>query len=171
MVINGDGRDTDLLLQENIRNCDAFIALTGNSEANILACLTAKNYGVFKTIAEVENLDYVQMAEKLDLGSVINKKLIASGHIYRFLLRADISTIKSLVFANAEVAELVAHSHSKITKYPVKALQLPDGMTLGGLIRNGKAEIIDGETQVQAGDHVLVFCLNTVMRKIEDYFR
>ncbi|GHV10616.1 Trk system potassium transport protein TrkA [Bacteroidia bacterium] len=171
MVINGDGRDTDLLLQENIQNCDAFIALTGNSEANILACLTAKNYGVLKTIAEVENLDYVQMAEKLDIGSIINKKLIASGHIYRFLLRADVSTIKSLAFASAEVAELVARPHSKITKHPVKELQLPDGMTLGGLIRNDKAEIINGETQVQADDHVLVFCLDTAMRRIEDYFK
>jgi trk system potassium uptake protein TrkA len=171
MVINGDGRDTDLLLQENIKNCDAFVALTGNSEANILACLAAKNFGVLKTIAEVENLDYIQMAEKLDIGAIINKKLIASGHIYRFLLRADVSTIKSLAFASADVAELVARPNSKITKHPIKEMQLPDGMTLGGLIRNGKAEIVGGETQVQAGDHVLVFCLNTAMRKIEDYFK
>ncbi|MDR0542720.1 MAG: Trk system potassium transporter TrkA [Dysgonamonadaceae bacterium] len=170
MVIHGDGRNTDLLVQENIKNCDAFIALTGSSETNILACLTAKNFGVSKTIAEVENLDYIRMAEKLDIGSIINKKLIASSHIYRFLLQADVSTIKSLAFANAEVAELVARAHSKITRKPVKELRLPKDMTLGGKIRDGKAEIISGDTQIQAGDHVLVFCLNTAMRKIEDYF-
>ncbi|MDR2804878.1 MAG: Trk system potassium transporter TrkA [Dysgonamonadaceae bacterium] len=170
MIIHGDGRNTDLLVQENIKNCDAFIALTGNSETNILACLAAKNFGVAKTIAEVENLDYIQMAEKLDIGSIINKKLIASSHIYRFLLQADVSTIKSLAFANAEVAELVARADSKITRKPVKDLRLPKDLTLGGRIRDGKAEIINGDTQIQAGDHVLVFCLNTAMRKIEDYF-
>ena len=170
MVIHGDGRNTDLLIQENIKNCDAFIALTGNSETNILACLAAKNFGVPKTIAEVENLDYIQMAEKLDISSIINKKLIASGHIYRFLLQADVLKVKSLAFANAEVAELTARADSKITRKPVKELHLPKDMTLGGRIRDGKAEIINGNTQIQAGDQVLVFCLDTAMRKLEDYF-
>jgi trk system potassium uptake protein TrkA len=171
LVINGDGRNTDLLIQENIKNCDAFIALTGNSEANILACVAAKNFGVSKTVAEVENQDYIQMAEKLDIGSIINKKLIASSHVYRFLLQADVSTVKCLAFANADVAELVARAGSKITKKQVKDLRLPKDMTLGGKIRAGKAEIINGETIIQPGDHVLVFCLNTAMRKIENYFK
>ncbi|MDR0866100.1 MAG: Trk system potassium transporter TrkA [Candidatus Symbiothrix sp.] len=170
MIINGDGRNTDLLIQENIKNCDAFISLTGNSETNILACVAAKNFGVPKTIAEVENLDYIQMAEKLDIGSIINKKLIASSHIYRFLLQADVSTVKCLAFANADVAELVARSGSKITQKPVKDLRLPKDMTLGGKISDGEAKIISGDTVIQPGDHVLVFCLNTAMRKIEDYF-
>jgi trk system potassium uptake protein TrkA len=170
IVINGDGRNTDLLIQENVKNCDAFIALTGNSETNILACLAAKSLGVFKTVAEVENLDYIQMAEKLDIGSIINKKLIASSHIYRLLLDADVSTVKCLAFANAEVAELVARPGSKITKKQVKDLRLPKDMTLGGKIHEGKAEIIDGNTIIQPGDHVMVFCLNTSMRKLEDYF-
>jgi trk system potassium uptake protein TrkA len=170
MVINGDARNTDLLIQENIKNCDAFVALTDNSEANILACVAAKNFGVPKTVAEVENLDYIQMAEKLDIGSIINKKLIASSHIYRFLLQADVSTVKCLAFANADVAELVARLGSKITQKKVKDLRLPIGITLGGRIRNGEAEIINGDTLIHAGDHVLVFCLNTAMRKIEDYF-
>jgi trk system potassium uptake protein TrkA len=170
MVINGDGRDTDLLIQENIQKCDAFIALTDNSETNILACVAAKNFGVPKTIAEVENLDYIHMAEKLDIGSIINKKLIASSHIYRFLLQADVSTVKCLAFANAEVAELVARLESKITQQQVKNLHLPKDITLGGRIRDGKAEIINGDTLIEAGDHVLVFCLNTAMRKIEEYF-
>jgi len=171
LIINGDARNTDLLIQENIKNCDAFIALTDNSETNILACVAAKNFGVPKTIAEVENLDYIQMADKLDIGSIINKKLIASSHIYRFLLQADVSTVKCLAFANADVAELVARQGSKITKKQVKDLRLPKGMTLGGKIRNGLAEIVSGETLIQPGDHVLVFCLDTAMRKIEEYFK
>jgi len=170
MVINGDGRNTDLLIRENIKGCDAFIALTSNSEANILSCVTAKSLGVPKTIAEVENVDYIQMAEKLDIDTIINKKLITASHIYRFLLDADISTVKSMNFANAEVAELVARPKSKITRKPIKDLNLPKDMTLGGRIRNGVTEIIEGNTQIEAGDHVIVFCLDTAIRKIEDYF-
>lgn len=170
LVINGDGRNTDLLIQENIKNSNAFIALTGNSETNILACVAAKRFGVQKTIAEVENLDYIQMADNLNIGNIINKKLIASSHIYQFMLNADVSTVKCLTFASADVAELVAREGSKITRKPVKDLNLPNDLTLGGLIRMGKAQIINGDTHIQAGDHVLVFCLNTAMRKVEDLF-
>jgi len=170
MVINGDGRNTDFLVRENLKNCDAFIALTENSETNILACVTAKSLGIPKTVAEVENIDYIRMAEKLDIGTVINKKLIAVSHIHRFMLHADVSNVKCLTFADAEVAELVARPDSKITRKPVKELNLPKDMTLGGKIRNGKAEIINGEMVIEAGDQVVVFCLNSAMRKIEDYF-
>ena len=170
MVINADGRNTDFLIRENIKNCDAFVALTENSETNILACVTAKSLGVPKTIAEVENIDYIQMAEKLDIGSVINKKLIAVSHIHRFMLNADVSNVKCMTFADAEVAELIARPNSKITRKPIKELNLPKDMTLGGKIRNGKAEIINGDAIIQAGDQVVVFCLNSAMHKIEDYF-
>lgn len=170
MIIHGDGRDTDLLTQENIKSCDAFVAVTENSETNILACVAAKTLGVKKTVAKVENIDYIQMAEKLDIGTVINKKLIAASHIYQFLLDADVSNVKCLTFASADVAELVAHAGSRITRKPVKDLNLPKDMTLGGLIREGVPQIIDGETMIQDRDHVVVFCLDSAMRKIEDYF-
>ncbi|GBU07522.1 NAD-binding component of TrK potassium transporter [Bacteroidales bacterium] len=170
MIINGDGRDTDLLIQENIKDSDAFVALTDSSETNILACVAAKSLGVPKTVAQVENLDYIQMAEKLNIGSVINKKLIAVSHMYRFLLDADVSNVKCLAFADADVAELIARPKSKVTRKPVNKLNLPKDMTLGGLIRNGKATMINGETQIEAYDQVVVFCLETALRKIEDYF-
>lgn len=170
MVIHGDGRDTELLKEEGIRNMDAFIALTANSEANILACMAAKRFGVKKTIAEVENIDYITMAEKLDIGTVINKKLIAAGNIYRFLLGVDVSNVKTMTVANADVAELIAKEGSKITKYAVKDLGLPKDMTIGGLIRDGKAMIVTGDTHIQAGDHVIVFCRDSAIRKIEKYF-
>jgi len=170
MIINGDGRNTDFLIRENLKNCDAFIALTENSETNILACVTAKSLGVPKTVAEIENIDYIGMAEKLDVGTIINKKLIAASHIYRFMLDADVSNVKCMTLAEAEVAELVARPNSKITRKPVKELNLPKDMTLGGKICKGKASIIDGDMVIQAGDQVVVFCLNGAMRKIEDYF-
>ena len=170
MIINGDACDDDLLMQEGIRNMEAFIALTENSSTNILACLAAKRFGVKKTVAQVENLDYIPMVEKLDVGSVINKKLIAASHIYQFLLDADVSNVKCLAFASADVAELVARQGSRITKRKVKDLHLHRDITLGGLIRDGETMIINGETQVQANDRVVVFCLDTAMRRLEDFF-
>jgi trk system potassium uptake protein TrkA len=170
LIINGDASDTDLLMHESIRDAQAFVALTENSSANILACLAAKRFGVMKTIAEVENIDYISMAERLDVGSVINKKLIAASHIYQFTLDADVSNVKCLTFANADVAELIARPDSKITKRKVNDLHLPKDMTLGGLIRNGTPMMIDGDTQIQAYDQVVVFCHESALRKLEEYF-
>jgi trk system potassium uptake protein TrkA len=170
LIINGDGRDTDLLLQEGIQDAQAFIALTENSSTNILACLAAKRFGVFKTIAKIENIDYISMAENMDIGTVINKKLIAASYIYQFLLDADVSNVKCLTFANADMAELVARPDSKVTRKEVKDLHLPKDMTLGGLIRDGVPMMIKGDTRIQPYDHVAVFCLDTAMRKLEDYF-
>ena len=170
-IFNDDGRNTDFLVNEGIKDTDAFIAVTGNSEANILACLTAKQFGVQKTVAEIENMDYISMAENLGIGTIINKKLITVSNIYRFLLNADISNVKSLTFANADVAEIVAHPNSAITKKEIKRLTLPSNVTLGGLIRNGEPMLIDGDTQIEPYDHVVVFCLNNTIRNIEKYFR
>ncbi|MDR1810028.1 MAG: Trk system potassium transporter TrkA [Prevotella sp.] len=169
-LFHDDGRNADFLLGEGIKDMDAFIAVTGNSEANILACLAAKQYGVRKTVAEVENMDYIPMAENLGIGTIINKKLITVSNIYRFLLTADVSTVKSLTFANADVAEIVARPNSAITKKEVKRLTLPKNVTLGGLIRNGEPMLIDGDTQIEPYDHVVVFCLNDAIRDIEKYF-
>lgn len=170
LIINGDGRDTDLLIQEGIKDAGAFIALTENSSTNILACLAAKRFGVKKTVAKVENIDYISLAEKLDIGTIINKKLIAASHIYQHLLDADVGNVKCLTFANADVAELVARPNSKITRKAVRDLHLPKDLTLGGLIRDGKSLMINGDTIIQPYDHVVVFCLDTAMRKVEDFF-
>ena len=170
MIINGDGRDMDLLIEEGLKNTEAFVALTGNSETNILACLAAKRMGVDKTVAEVENIDYIGMAESLDIGTVINKKMIAASHIYQMMLDADVSNVKCLKFANADVAEFTVKAGSKVTKHLIKDLGLPKGTTIGGMIRNGEGILVTGDTQVNAGDHVVVFCLSMMIKKIEKYF-
>ncbi len=170
MIINGDGRDMDLLVEEGIRNTEAFVALTENAETNILACLAAKRMGVIKTVAEVENIDYISMAESLDIGSVINKKFIAASHIYQMLLDADVDNVKSLTFANAEVAEFTVKEKSRVTRDKVKNLGLPQGATIGGMIRNGEGILVNGETQIIAGDHIVVFCLDMMIKKVEKYF-
>ena len=170
MIINGDGRDMDLLIEEGLKNTEAFVALTGNSETNILACLAAKRMGVNKTVAEVENIDYIGMAESLDIGTVINKKMISASHIYQMMLDADVSNVKCLTFANADVAEFTVKADSKITKHLIKDLGLPKGTTIGGMIRNGEGILVTGDTLVRAGDHVVVLCLSMMIKKIEKYF-
>ena len=171
MVIHGDGRDIGLLQEEGIQTTQAFVALTGNSETNILACLTAKRLGVRKTIALVENLDYVEMAESLDIGTIINKMTIAAGHIYQMMLDGDVSNVRSLMMVDSDVAEFTAAEGSKVTRKAVKDLGLPIGVTIGGLVRNNQGILVNGNTQIQAGDSVMVFCHEHNLKKMEKYFK
>ena len=171
MVIHGDGRDLTLLKEENIKNTQAFVALTGNAETNILACLTAKKLGVRKTVAMVENLDYVSMAESLDIGTIINKKTVAASHIFQMMLNADVRNMRSLMIVDSDVAEFVAAEGSRVTKKPVKALGMPSGVTIGGLVRNGKGILVNGNTQIEAGDSVMVFCHEHRLNVVEKYFK
>lgn len=169
-IIQGDGRDTALLIDEGLKDVQAFAALTPETETNILACLTAKRMGVRKTVALVENMDYVSMAEKLDIGTIINKKMIAAGHIHQMMLRSDAANVKCLTIANADVAELLANEESPITKAEVKDLRLPVGVTLGGMVRNGVGQPIYGNTRIQAGDYVVLFCKGGLIKKMDHYF-
>lgn len=173
MIINGDGRDLSLLRDEGIGNTQAFVALTSNAETNILACLTAKRMGVRKTVAVVENMDYVSMAESLDIGTIINKKALAASRIYQMMLDEDVtvSNIKFLTTANADVAEFTAQQGSKVTRKRVFELGLPNGVTIGGLVRNGVGQLVSGGTQIEAGDNVVVFCHNINMSKVEKFFK
>ena len=170
MIINGDGRDMELLTEEGIKNTEAFVALTGSSETNILACLAAKRMGVTKTVAEVENIDYISMAESLDIGTVINKKFIAASHIYQMMLDADVSNVKCLTFANADVAEFTVKQGARITRSQIKDMGLPKGAPIGGLIRNGEGILVTGNTLIQENDHVVVFCLGMMIKKLERFF-
>ncbi len=169
-VFNGDGRDPDLLKEVGLNYAEAFIALTGNSETNVLACLSAKRFGVFKTIAKEENIDYITLADRLDIGTLINQKLLAAGYIYRLFLGEDSNTVKSLTIANADVADLIVKRNSFVTQRPVKDLLLPKGITLGGMVRNGVAQMIDGNTTLQPFDHVVVFCMNHPINKLNELF-
>lgn len=170
LIINGDGRDTQLLMEEGIKNTQAFVALTNNAETNILACLTAKRLGVRKTVAMVENVDYVSMAESLDIGTIINKKAIAASHIYQIMLDAEVMNMRFIMSANADVAEFVAQEGSRVTKKPVKDLGLPKEATIGGLVRGDEGMLVSGHTQIQAGDIVMVFCHNINLKTIERLF-
>ena len=170
MVINGDGRDIGLLKEEGIRNTQAFVAVTPNVETNILACLTAKRLGVRKTVALVDNIDYISMAESLDIGTIVNKKTIAASEIYQMMLDPNANNMRFIMTSNADIAEFKVQEGSKITKKKVYELGLPTGLTLGGLVRNGEGMLISGGTQIEAGDIVMVFCHDLRITKIERYF-
>lgn len=169
-IIHGDGRDNDILVEEGIEETDAFIAITDSSETNILAALSAKEFGVGKTIAQVENIQFISEAEGLNIGTIINKKLLASSKIFQILLAADSESSKFLSLADAEVAELEVHEGAKITKAPVKDLKLSRDMTIGGLVRDGRGILVSGMTVIQPGDRVVVFCTSGVIHKIEKLF-
>lgn len=170
MVIQGDGRDTHLLIDEGIRSMQAFCALTPNAENNILACLAAKRLGVRKTVAQIENIEYVSLAEKLDIGTIINKKTITASHIYRMMMDTDVASIHRLTIANADVAEFIAQEGSEITQKPIFKMHFPKGVTLGGMVRDGVGQHISGNTQIKPGDIVVVFSLAGLIKNMDHYF-
>ncbi len=169
-IINADARDSDVLLEEGITETDAFIALTDSSETNILTCMTAKEYGVHKTIAEVESIQLIYQAEGLNIGTIVNKKLLASSRIFQILLDLDTETSKFLSLAGAEVAELEVKDGCRISNKPVKDLKLSHDMTIGGLVRKGKGMLVTGNTVFEPGDRVVVFCLSGQIHKVEKLF-
>ncbi len=171
LVIHSDGRNVDLLREEGIDKMDAFVATTGSSETNILSCHLAKSFGVRRTIAEVENLAFMGLAEKMDIGSIVNKKLNAASYIYRFTLNAEISKVKCLTASEAEVFEFIAKKDAKITEKPIKDLDFPEEARIGGIIRGENGYVAHGNTHIQEGDKVVVFTLPAGIRKLERFFR
>ena len=170
MVINADGRSVANLMEENIKGSQAFIALTGNAEANILACLTAKELGIHKTIAMIENMDYVGIAGNVDIGTIINKQALTASHIYQMMLDGDVRNMRNLLNVNADIAEFVASPGSRITRKRVRDLNFPREAELGGIVRGDKGLLVNGDTLIQAGDIVVVFCHGTEISRIEKYF-
>lgn len=171
MVIHADGRDMSLLVDEGLDNTQAFVALTGNAETNILSCLAAKKRGVRKTIAMVENADYASMAEDLDIGTIVNKMNITASHIYQKMLDTNVTGMRFINSIHSQVIEFEAAPNSKVTRMPVKDLGMPRGATIAGLGRGGKGMLVSGMTQIMAGDTVMVLCNGVNMKKLERMFR
>lgn len=171
LVISGDGRNMDLLREEGLEKMDAFVATTGNSETNILACDLAKTCGVRRTVAEVENFAFMGIAEGMDIGRLINKKLLAASHIYRFTLKAAIANVTCLTVSDAEVFEFIAKPGTRITRAPIRDLGFPTEAIIGGFIRDGQGFVATGDTHIREGDRVVVFTLPAGIRKLEKFFK
>lgn len=171
LIINGDASKIDLLVEEGLDNMDAFIALTPNSETNIISSLTAKNHGVYKTIALVENKEYTQISQNIGVDTLINKKLIAANNIFRFVRKGRIEAITSLHGVEAEIIEFVVHKNNRLTKKPLKSLYFPKTALVGGVIRGDDSHIPDGNFQLQVDDKVIVFAMPEAIGKVEKMFR
>ncbi len=172
LIINGDGRDSALLIEEGIEKTDAFIAVTGNSETNILACLHAKKFGVKKTVAEIENMDDLPLAQKMGINSVINKKLIAAGHIHAHVLSKHLTSVQCLSDIESEILEFNVPQNAPVSKHELSKLNFPSNAIIGGIIRkDGTAVIPKGNTRVEAGDKVLVCSIPDTITKASKFFK
>lgn len=171
IVVNGDGRNSDMLIEESIKEFDAFVAVTNSSETNILACVAAKRLGIARTIAEVENLEYIRLAESMGVDAVINKKLITAGKIYKFTLSNKVRFIKYMSGTNAEVLEYIVAPDTAITKKVLKDMNFPKNAIIGGIIRGNESIIAVGDTRIQAYDRVAVFALPEAVKEVDRFFR
>ncbi len=171
MIIHADGSDMSVLKEEGIEDADAFVAVTDHSEANIFACLAARRFGVRKTIAEIENMDYINLAEQLEVGAMLNKKTIAASYIYRLLMKASVQNVQHLTAADAEIVEFVVTEDSRITRDVIKNMRLPQECNIGALVRAGEGILVNGDTQLLPGDQVVVFCKSNNLQRIEKFFK
>ena len=171
LIINEDGRHIEAMLEEGLANMDAFIAVTGRSETNILAAMLAKRMGVKKVIAEVENLNYINLAESMGIDTIVNKKLITAGRIFKFTLSNKVRFIKYMSGTNAEVLEFIVAPDSWITKGPLKEMGFPQNAIIGGVIRGNESFIAVGDSEIKAYDRVVVFALPNVVKEVDKFFR
>jgi trk system potassium uptake protein TrkA len=167
LVIHGDGRNVELLEEENIKDMDAFISVTGNSETNIMSCLVAKSKGVKKTIALVENMDYYELSHSIGIDTLINKKLLAANSIFRYIRRGEVVAMTKLSNMEAELLEFVVKPTSKICNQFIKEIEFPLSAIIGGVIRDEDGFIALGDFQIVSGDRVVVSCLPQCIKKVE----
>ncbi|MUH36035.1 Trk system potassium transporter TrkA [Zobellia amurskyensis] len=170
LVINGDGRNVELLEEESLESMDAFIAVTGNSETNIMSCLVAKSKHIKKTIAMVENMDYFQLSHSIGIDTLINKKLLAANNIFRHIRKGEVVALMRLNNLNAEILEFVVKPNSRVTGSVIRELNFPRAATIGGVIRGEDGIIALGGFEIRAGDRVVVCCLPEAIPKIERLF-
>ncbi len=170
LIINEDGRDTEAMMEEDIAGMDAFVAVTGRSETNILAAMLAKRMGVKKVIAEVENINYISLAESVGVDTIINKKLITASNIFRFTMSSDVQAIKCLTGSQAEVLEFIVKPNSPATKEPIRDLGLPEDSIVGGVVRGDRVFIAVGDTQINAYDRVVVFAMPEAVMRVAEFF-
>ncbi len=170
LIINEDGRNTEAMMEEGLSNMDAFVAVTGRSETNILTAMLAKRMGAKKVIAEVENLNYINLADSVGVDTIINKKMVTSSNIFRFTMSTDVLAIKCLTGSDAEVLEFIVKPNSLATKSSIAEMGLPEDVIIGGIVRGDKVFIADGSTRINAYDRVVVFAMPSAIGLIGDYF-
>ena len=170
LIINEDGRDTEAMMEEDLAGMDAFVAVTGRSETNILAAMLAKRMGVKRVIAEVENINYISLAESIGVDTIINKKLVTASNIFRFTMTTDVQAIKCLTGSQAEVMEFIVKPNSPATKSRIRDLGLPDDAVVGGVVRGDRVFIAVDDTQINAYDRIVVFTMPDSVMRVAEFF-
>lgn len=171
LVIQSDGRNVDILDEENISEMDAFIAVGSNSETNIMSCLVAKSKGVKKTVALVENMDYFELSHSVGIETLINKKLLAANNIFRYIRKGEVVAMTKLSNMNAELLEFEVKATSAICNKYIKNIDFPRSAIIGGVVRNGEGVIALGDFKIQEGDRVVVCSLLQSIKGVEKLFR
>ncbi|TNE34756.1 Trk system potassium transporter TrkA, partial [bacterium] len=170
LVINGDGSNLELLLSENLESMDQFIAITGNDETNIITSIVAQHLGVKRTVTLIKKSDYLPLTPALGMDSVVSKQQITVNALTRYIKGEGVAKFAELPALDAEIVEFVVKEKSKITKKPIMHLKIPKGVVLGAILRDDKLIIPKGNTQIIAGDKVVVFSLPDSFLKIESFF-
>jgi trk system potassium uptake protein TrkA len=170
LVIQGDGRNVELLEEEGVYDMDAFIAVTGNSETNIMSCLVAKSKSIRKTIALVENMDYFQLSQSIGIDTLVNKKLLAANNIFRHIRKGDVVDVTHVNNMNAELLEFVVKPTSRVCDKRIKDLDFPRSAIIGGVIREGEGLIALGDFLIKSGDRIVVCSLPQSISKVERMF-
>lgn len=170
MIIVGDPGNRELLEQEGLKNMDAFIALTENSEINILTNLISEDAQVYKSIALVNNEVYTHISQNIGVDTIINKKLIAANNIFRFVRKGNVEAIATLHGVDAEIIEFVVKENSLVTKKSLIDLKLPVSSIIAGVIRDNKSIIPSGDFLFHSKDKVIVFALPEAINALESLF-
>ena len=170
LIIGEDGRNTEVMLEEGLPTMDAFVAVTGRSETNILAAMLAKRLGVKKVIAEVENLNYIKLAESIGIDTIVNKKLVTASNIFRFTMSTDVQAIKCLTGSEAEVLEFIVKPNSPATKCRIRDLGMPADTIIGGIVRGDKVFIAVENSEIRPYDRVVVFSMPESVTRVGRYF-
>lgn len=170
LVIRGDGRDINLLALEGIIDMDAFIAVTGDDETNIISCLVAKHLEVPRIISLINKTDYAPIIPTIGIDAYVSKQLVTVDQILKFIRRGSIVSVASIPGLAAEVIEYFTNDNAKITRKPVREIHFPKGALLGAVVRGDKFFIPVGESRLAAGDKVVVFAMPTAIKEVEKLF-
>jgi trk system potassium uptake protein TrkA len=171
LIINIDGHDVKMLEKEGLTEIDALISVTADSEMNIMTSLVGKSHGIKKTIARIENFDYINLSQSIGIDTLINKKIIAADNIFKFVRKGNVSLVANLHGTDAEIIEFVVKDGSKITKCPINKLNFPNSSKIAGVIRNGIPIIPFGDFHLKENDKTIVFSLTESIQKIEKFFQ
>lgn len=168
LVLHGDGTDLFLLKAENVETMDAFIAVTGFDEENLLVSLLAKQLGAKKVIAKVSRPNYTSVLETIGIDCAVSPRLITASDILRIVRGGKVVSISLLIGGRAEVVEIIPQKGAPILDRQLKEVGIPKGVIIGAILRNGKVIIPNGNSVIKNNDRVIVFTLDL---HIEDVTR